>query len=61
MILHKKGIYSTTTKKLLDYAINFEHKGAQIKREDFNINQHARKSLFHNKEIPWQKKKTNCF
>ena len=61
MTLHKKDIYSTTRKKLLDDAINFEHQGAQIKKEDFNINQHARKSLFHNEVIPWQKKNSNRF
>ena len=61
MTLHKKDIYSTTRKKLLDDAINFEHQGAQIKRGDFNINQHAIKLLFDNKEISWQKKNTNRF
>ena len=33
----------------------------QIKREDFSIIQHARKSLLYNKEIPWQKKNTKLF
>ena len=47
--------------KLLDDSINFARQHAQIKREDFSIIQHARKSLLYNKEIPWQKKDTNLF
>ena len=35
MTLHKKDIYSTTRKKLLDDAINFEHQGAQKKKRRF--------------------------
>ena len=33
----------------------------QIKREDFRVIQHARKSLLYNKKIQWQKKNTNLF
>ena len=33
----------------------------RIKREDFSIIQHARKSLLYNNEIPWQKKNTKLF
>ena len=56
-----KDFYSSISKKPLDDSINFVRKHVQIKREDFNIIQHARKSLFYNKEIPWQKKNTNLF
>ena len=33
----------------------------QIKREDFSIIQHGRKSLLYSKEIPWQRKNANLF
>ena len=56
-----KEFYSSISKKPLDDSINFVRQHVQIKREDFNIIQHARKSLFYNKEIPWQKKNTNLF
>ena len=48
-------------KKLLDDSIKFAWHHGQIKREDFNIIQHARKSILYYKEIPWQKKNTNLF
>ena len=55
------NIYSTISKKLLDGSINFARQHVQVKREDFSIIQHARKSLLYNKEIPWQKKNTKLF
>ena len=39
--------------------INFVQQHIQIKREDFNIIQHTRKSLLYNKESVLQKKSTN--
>ena len=61
MIFDIKDFYSSISKKLLDDSINFARQHVQIKREDFSIIQHARKSLLYNKEIPWQKKDTNLF
>ena len=61
MIFDIKDFYSSISKKLLDDSINFARQHIQIKREDFSIIQHARKSLLYNKEIPWQKKNTNLF
>ena len=37
------------------------HGNIQIKREDFRIIQHLRKSLLYDNEIPWQKKNDNLF
>ena len=59
MIFDLKDFYSSISKKLLDDTINFAQQHVQIKREDFNIIQHARKSLPYTKEILWQKKNTN--
>ena len=56
-----KDLYSPISKKLLDDSIYFAWQHVHIKKEDFNIVQHARKSLLYNKEIPWQKKNTNLF
>ena len=61
IIFDIKDFYSSISKKLLDDSINFARQHVQIKREDFSIIQHARKSLLYNKEIPWQKKDTNIF
>ena len=61
MIFDIKDFYSSITKKLLDDSINFARQHVQIKREDFSIIQHARKSLFYNNETPWQKKNINLF
>ena len=61
MIFDIKDFYSSVTKKLLDDSINFARQHVQIKREDFSIIQHARKSLFYNNETPWQKKNINLF
>ena len=61
MIFDIKDFYSSISKKLLDDSINFARQHVQIKREDFNVIQHARQSLLYNKEIPWQKKNTNLF
>ena len=61
MIFYIKDVYSSISKKLLDDSIYFTRQHVQIKREDFNIIQHARKSLLYNQEIPWQKKNTNPF
>ena len=61
MIFDIKDFYSSINKKLLDDSINFTRQHLQIKREDFSIIQHARKSLLYNKEIPWRKKNTNLF
>ena len=52
MIFDIKNFYTSISKYLLDYSINFARPHVQIKREDFNIIQQARKSLFSNKEIP---------
>ena len=52
MIFDIKNFYTSISKNLLDYSINFARPHVQIKREDFNIIQLARKSLFSNKEIP---------
>ena len=59
MIFHIKDFYSSITKKLSDCFINFTRQHVQIKRQDFNIMQHARKSLLYNKEILLQKKKAD--
>ena len=61
MIFDIKDFYSSISKKLLDDSINFVRQHVQIKREDFSIIQHARKSLLYNKVIPRQKKNTNLF
>ena len=61
MIFDIKDFYSSISKKLLDDSINFARQHVQIKREDFSIIQHARKSLLYNNEIPWQKKNTKLF
>ena len=61
MIFDIKDFYSSISKKLLDDSINFARQHVQIKREDFSIIQHGRKSLLYNEEIPWQKKDTNLF
>ena len=61
MIFDIKDFYTSISKTLLDDSINSARPQLQIKREDFNIIQQARKSLFSNKEIPWQKKSTNLF
>ena len=61
MIFDIKDFYSSISKKLLDNSINFARQHVQIKRQNFSIIQHARKSLLYNKEIPWQKKNTNLF
>ena len=53
MIFDIKDFYSSISRKLLDDSINFARQHVQIKREDFSIIQHARKSLLSNKEIPW--------
>ena len=58
MIFDIKDFYSSISRKLLDDSINFARQHVQIKREDFNIIQHARKSLLYNKEIPRQNKNT---
>ena len=49
MIFDIKDFYSSISKKLLDDSINFARQHVQIKREDFSIIQHARKSLLYNK------------
>ena len=56
MIFDTKDLYSSISKKLLDDSIDFARQHVQIKREDFSIILHARKSLLYNKEISWQKK-----
>ena len=56
MIFNIKDFYSSISKKLLDDVINFSQQHIQIKRENFSIIQHARKSLLHNKEVLLQKK-----
>ena len=61
MIFDIRDFYSSISKKLLDDSINLARQHVQIKREDFSIIQHARKSLLYNKEIPWQKKNTKLF
>ena len=61
MIFDIKDFYSSISKKLLDGSINFARQHVQIKKKDFSIIQHARKSLLYNKEIPWQKKNINLF
>ena len=61
MIFDIKVFYSSINKKLLDDSISFTRQRVQIKRQDFSIIQHARKSHLNNKEIPWQKKNTNLF
>ena len=45
MILDIKDFYSSLTKKLLLDSIIFARQHVQIKREDFSIIHHARKSL----------------
>ena len=52
MIFDIKDFYSLVSKKPLDDYINFTRQHVQIKREDFSIIQHARKSPLYNKEIP---------
>ena len=59
MVFDIKDFYSSISQKLLDDSMNFERQHVQIKKEDFSIIQHARKSLLFNKETPWQKKNTN--
>ena len=59
MIFDLKDVYSSISKKLLDDTINFARQHVQIKRGDFNIIQHTRKSLPYTKEILWQKKNVN--
>ena len=61
MVFDIKDFYSSVSKKLLDDSINFARQHVQLKREDFSMIQHTRKSLLYNKEIPWQKKNTNLF
>ena len=61
MIFDVKDYYSSISKKLLDDSINLAEQHIQIKREDFNIIQHTRKTLLYNKKIPWQNKNTNLF
>ena len=61
MIFDTKDFYSSISKKLLDDCINFPQQHVQIKREDFSIFQHTRKSLLCNKKVLWQKKNTNLF
>ena len=61
MIFDVKDYYSSIRKKLLDDSINLTGQHIQIKREDFNIIQHTRKTLLYNKEIPWPNKNTNLF
>ena len=56
MIFHVKYFLSSISKKLLSDSINFTLRHVQIRREYLFIIQHARKSLIHNKEIPWQEK-----
>ena len=56
MIFNIKYFYSSICKKLLDDFINFSQQHIQIKRENFSIIQHARKSLLYNKEVLLQKK-----
>ena len=51
MIFDIKDFYSSINKKPLDDSINFARQHLQIKREYFNIIQHAQKSLLYNKEI----------
>ena len=51
MIFNIKDFYYSISQKLLDDSINFVRQHVQMKREDFNIIQHTRKPLFHNKEI----------
>ena len=57
MIFNIKEFYSSISKKLLDDFINFSQQHIQIKRENFSIIQHARKSLLYNKEVLLQKKR----
>ena len=45
MIFDIKDFYSSISKNLLDDSINFARQDVQIKREDFSIIQHTRKSL----------------
>ena len=61
MIFDIKDFHSSISKKALDDSINFMRQRVQIKREDFSIIQHARKSLLYNKGIWWQKKNYNNF
>ena len=61
MIFNIKDFYSSIGRKLLDDSINFVRQHVQVKREDFNINQHTGMSLLYNKEILWQKKNNNLF
>ena len=51
MIFDIKDFYSSINKKTLDDSINFARQHLQIKREYFNIIQHAQKSVLYNKEI----------
>ena len=52
MIIDIKHFYSSISKKLLDNSIKFAWHHLQLKREYFNIIQHARKSFLYNMEIP---------
>ena len=61
MMFQVKGFHSSINKKLVDDSINFVRQQVQIKGENFNINQHSRKSLLYNKKILWQKKNNNLF
>ena len=61
MIFDIKDFYSSISKKLLADSINFVRQHVQIKREDFGIIQHAKKSHFYKKEISWKKRNTNLF
>ena len=60
-IFEIKNFYSSSSTKLLNDSINLVQQKVLIKRENFNIIQHARKSGLSNKEIPWQKKKPQPF
>ena len=51
MIFDIKDFYASISKKLLHDSINFALQHVQIKREDFSIIQHARKSLLYSKSI----------
>lgn len=59
MIFDITEFYSSISKKLLDDSINFAQQHVQIKREDFNIIQHAKKSLLHNKKSRGKRKTPN--
>ena len=61
MLFDIKDFNFPISKKLFDVAIKFAQQQVRIKREDFNIIQHTRKSLLCKKEVPRQKKNTNLF